>query len=203
MINPMKNEKESSPSAVSLLLLLLILVTAGVIILKDKAEIEQLKQKQAALSENIEVRDSLTNDMLTTFGEVEQNLTFLRDKRSEIMLVSQNEGRQRQKMLISDVVLMNKMLVSGSRKLDDLNNLYNTSDFENELLKNEIAQLNKLIDTYKIYIQQLKTEVDQRDSELTQIDIPVFQIKTENDLTSVSTQTKETILSRKNTIDSD
>lgn len=175
----MKNEKENSPSSVTLLLLLLILVSAGVIILKDKNQIEELKKKQAAMFENLEVRDSLINDMLTTFGKVEQNLTFLRENQGEMIPVNIRNGRSRQDMLIADVVLMNRMFESNSKKLDELNQLYSMSDFENELLKNEIEQLNKLIETYKINIQQLKTETDQPYSENTQTNLHDVQFNSD------------------------
>jgi hypothetical protein len=175
----MKNEKEKSPSTLTMLLLLLILVSAGVIILKDKNQIEELKQKQAALSENLEVRDSLINDMLTTFGKVEQNLTFLRENHGEMIPVNYGKGRSRQDMLIADVVLMNRILETNSRKLDKLNQLYSVSDFENELLKNEIEQLNKLVETYKINIQQLKTQTDKPDSEYTQADFHDVHFKSD------------------------
>ena len=177
----MKNKNENSPSAGTILMFLLILVSAGVIILKDKNEIEELKQKQAALSVNLEVRDSMINEMLTTFNKVEQNLTFLRAKRSEITLVSGNDYRNRQEMLITDVVLMNKLLVSASKKQDELHHFSKTSDFENELLKNEIVQLNKLLETYKKDIQELKKEVDNQEFELTQNELQVVHLKSDND----------------------
>jgi hypothetical protein len=175
----MKKEKDSSPSIVTLLLLLLILVSAGVIILKDKNQIEELKQKQTELFENLEVRDSLIYNILNTFGKVEQNLTFLRENRGEIIPVNYQNGRNRQDMLVADVVLMNKMLETNSRKLDKLNQLYSVTEFENELLKNEIEQLKKLIETYKINIQKMRTELDQPVSDFTQTDLHDIHFKSD------------------------
>jgi hypothetical protein len=181
----MKNEKESSPSGVSLLLLLLILVTAGVIILKDKSEIEQLRQKQSALFENIEVRDSLINDMISNIGKVEQKLNLLRENRDVIIPVTHQTGKNKNDILFTDAALINQIPEINSSKPDELCQFCGKSDLKTDLLKNEIEQLNKLIDNYKISIQKLRTDVDRQDSELAQNDKPFVQFKTKNVLTTV------------------
>ncbi|TNF44226.1 MAG: hypothetical protein EP310_03490 [Bacteroidetes bacterium] len=186
----MKNEKENSPSSVTMLLLLLILVTAGVIILKDKNEIEELKKNQAAMFENLEIRDSLINEMLNTFGKVEENLSFLREERVKIIPVSNSQSKSRQEILVADVVLMNRMLEASSKNFNELKKTTSISYFENELLRNEIEQLNKTIEAYQTEILELKAQLVRHDSEFIKTNDMNDRFQSETDLTSASIETK-------------
>lgn len=141
----MKNEKETSPSFVSILLMLLVLVTAGVIILNDKAEIEQLKQKQSALNETLEERDSVINEMLNTFGKLEQNLSFVRNNGNEMILLVQESGKSWQEGLITDVQLMNTSTEISSRQTEKMVSNHKSENIEMIWLKSENARLGKFI----------------------------------------------------------
>lgn len=141
----MKNEKETSPSFVSILLMLLVLVTAGVIILNDKAEIEQLKQKQSALNETLEERDSVINEMLNTFGKLEQNLSFMRNKGNEMIILVQESGKSWQEGLITDVQLMNTSTEISSRQTEKMVSNHKSENIEMIWLKSENARLGKFI----------------------------------------------------------
>ncbi|KAF0233084.1 MAG: hypothetical protein FD181_3819 [Prolixibacteraceae bacterium] len=141
----MKNEKETSPSFVSIFLMLLVLVTAGVIILNDKAEIEQLKQKQSALNETLEERDSVINEMLNTFGKLEQNLSFIRNKGNEMIILVQESGKSWQEGLITDVQLMNTSTEISSRQTEKMVSNHKSENIEMIWLKSENARLGKFI----------------------------------------------------------
>lgn len=141
----MKNEKETSPSFVSIFLMLLVLVTAGVIILNDKAEIEQLKQKQSALNETLEERDSVINEMLNTFGKLEQNLSFMRNKGNEMIILVQESGKSWQEGLITDVQLMNTSTEISSRQTEKMVSNHKSENIEMIWLKSENARLGKFI----------------------------------------------------------
>lgn len=72
------------------------------------------------LNQTIEYRDSLVNDMTNTFAQIEENLTFVRNKRDQMVLKPQ-EGQQNQKeLLVADIKLMNEMLDESSKKLKNL-----------------------------------------------------------------------------------
>jgi hypothetical protein len=193
----MKNEKESSPSAVSLLLLLLVLVTAGVIILKDKSEIEQLKQKQSALNETLEVRDSVINEMLNTFGKIEQNLSFVRNKRNEMILLVQESGKNWQEILVADVRLMNYLLEISSRQTEEKINKPKSGNFEMIWLKSENARLSNLINVHENSLKYLNTESGLTDFQITPKELQLAQLKSEIDQRTDTVEIKPQIIASK------
>jgi hypothetical protein len=193
----MKNEKESSPSAVSLLLLLLVLVTAGVIILKDKSEIEQLKQKQLALNETLEVRDSVINEMLNTFGKIEQNLSFVRNKRNEMILLVQESGKNWQEILVADVRLMNYLLEISSRQTEEKINKPKSGNFEMIWLKSENARLSNLINVHENSLKYLNKESGHTDFQITPKELQLAQLKSEIDQRTDTVEIKPQIIASK------
>lgn len=175
----MKNEKDTSPSAVSLLLLLLVLVTAGVIILKDKSEIEQLKQQQLALNETLEVRDSVINEMLNTFGQIEQNLSFVKNKRNEMISVIQESEKNWQEILVADVRLMNNLLEISSRQTEEKINKSKSANFEMIWLKSENARLSNLINVHENSLKNLNTESGHTNFQIAPKELQLAQFKSE------------------------
>ncbi|MBU3926529.1 MAG: hypothetical protein KKB74_01885, partial [Bacteroidetes bacterium] len=142
----MKTEKKSVIIGISVVLLLAIVIFAGIMISNKTNEIEQLNAQNTNLNTTIEERDSLVNEMVSTFDEIEQNLTFVRDKRGQLVL-SRGEGDKNQKeLLVADIQLMNEMLEESSKKIDELDKRLKSSGVEINSFKNKIAQLNKNIE---------------------------------------------------------
>jgi len=178
----MKTERKTIVVGISGLLLLLIVVIGGIVILKNNTQIEQLNQQNSNLSSTIEVRDSLVNEMTNTFDEIEQNLTFVRDKRAQMVVVPQEGVKNQKQILVADVKLMNEMLEESSKKIDELDKKLKSSGIEIKSFKNKIAKLNQSIQEQDKNIQQLKVEIEQRDYKIAEMDVQIVQLK--NDIAS-------------------
>jgi DNA repair exonuclease SbcCD ATPase subunit len=193
----MKTEKQTLVAGASGLLILLITVIAGIIILKDKAEIGQLTQHNLNLNTTLEIRDSLVNEMANTFDEIEQNLSFVRDKRDEMISIPGEGVKSQQEILVADVKLMNEMLAESSKKMEEMDKKLKASGIEIKSFKNKIAQLNKLILEQENSMAQLHEELEQRDNQLEEKEMRIAQLK--NDISSKedSIQTKSQIITEK------
>ena len=193
----MKLERKTVVEGVSGLLFLLVIVIAGFIILKNKTQIEQLNQQNSNLTTTIEVRDSLVNEMTSTFDEIEQNLTFVRNKRAEMVLIPQEGVKNQKEILVADVKLMNEMLEESSKRIEELDKNLKFSGMEIKSFKNKIAQLNQSILEQDSNIRQLKVEIEQRDYKIAEMDVQIVQLK--NDIASKedSIETKSQIIAKK------
>jgi DNA repair exonuclease SbcCD ATPase subunit len=193
----MKTERKTVVAGVSGLLFLVVIVIAGFIILKDKTQIEQLNQQNSNLTTTIEVRDSLVNEMTSTFDEIEQSLTFVRNKRAEMVVIPQEGVKNQKEILVADVKLMNEMLEESSKKIEELDKKLKSSGIEIKSFKNKIAQLNQSILEQDNNIQQLRVEIEQRDYKIAEMDIQIVQLK--NDIASKedSIETKSLIIAEK------
>jgi predicted nucleic acid-binding Zn-ribbon protein len=193
----MRTEKQTVVAGVSALLLLLVVVIAGIIILKDKTQIEQLNQQNSNLNTTIEVRDSLVNEMTSTFDEIEQNLTFVRNKRAQMVVVPQEGVENQKEILVADIKLMNEMLEESSIKIDELDKKLKASGIDIKSFKNKIAQLNKSVLEQDNNIQQLRTEVEQRDYKIAEMDVQIVQLKSDIASKEDSIETKSQIIAEK------
>lgn len=169
----MKTEKNSMLKWIVIGSLAALIVVAGVIIFNNKTQIDELSNQNANLNMTIEERDSLVNDMANTFDEIEQNLSFIRDKRSQLV-IDQKEGKQDQKeTLVADIKLMNEMLEASSNKIIELEKQLKSSGIEIGSFKTKIAKLNESILEQDKSIRNLKSELEKRDYQIAEMDLQI------------------------------
>ncbi|MDP2722188.1 MAG: hypothetical protein Q8O72_05485 [Bacteroidales bacterium] len=190
----MKTEKKSVIIGISAVMFLVVVILAGIMISNKSVEIEQLNAQNTNLNMTIDERDSLVNEMATTFDEIEQNLRFVREKRGQLIL-SQGEGNENQKeLLVADIKLMNEMLEESSKKIDELDKRLKSSGVEINSFKNKIAQLNKNIEEQNNSIQLLQTQLEERDYKITEMDLQMGQLQSDIALKADSIVEKSQII---------
>lgn len=165
----METNKKTLVNGIAAMLLLLVVIIAGIVIIKKTAQIDELNMHNAALNETIELRDSLVNDMTNTFAQIEENLTFVRNKRDQMVLKPQEGQENQKKMLVEDIKLMNEMLAESSKKIEELDKKLKNSGFEIKSFRNKIAQLTKSIEEQDNSIRQMRAEIDQRDYKISEM----------------------------------
>jgi DNA repair exonuclease SbcCD ATPase subunit len=196
----METNKKTILNGIGAMLLILIVVIAGIIIMNKKSQIDVLNQQNATLNETIELRDSLVNDMTNTFTQIEENLTFVRNKRDQMVLKPQ-EGQENQKeMLVADIKLMNEMLEESSKKIEELDKKLKNSGFEIKSFRNKIAQLNKSIEEQDNNIQQLRAEIEQRDYKINELGTQVASLQTDIAVKEDSLMAKSQVIADKSQI---
>lgn len=160
----------------TLAVLILVVLIGGVILVNDKNQIESLNQENRNLNAVIETRDSLVNDMAGTFDEIEQNLTFIKEKRGQLVLAQKEGNKSRKEMLVADIKLMNEMLVESSKKIEDLEKKLKSSGIDIKSYKNKIAQLTKTIGEQDESMKQLQAELDQRDFTIAEKEVQLAKL---------------------------
>lgn len=193
----METERKSVIISVAVVLFLLVVLASGLIIFKSKTQIEQLTLQNENLSTTIEVRDSLVNEMTNTFDEIEQNLTFVRNKRDQMISVPQEGGKNSKEIMVADIKLMNEMLEESSKKIEELDKKLSASGAQIKSFKNKIAQLTKNIEEQDNLIQELKAELEDRDYKITEMGRTIVQLKGDIAQKDDSIQTKSQLIAEK------
>ncbi len=82
----MENAQKTQLTTIIIAAFILIAgIVGGVYVYNQKeAEIKTLTMEKSGLNETIQKRDSVVNDMEGTFAEIESNMTFIKEKRSQI-----------------------------------------------------------------------------------------------------------------------
>ena len=102
-------------------LILIGIIGGGAYILNQKNDqIQTLVTEKNSLNQSIQMKDSLVNDMENTFGEIENNMTFIKEKRSQIATLQSEGGKNKKQMIAENVKLMNTMLEESSKKIAEL-----------------------------------------------------------------------------------
>jgi chromosome segregation ATPase len=174
----MNTERKTVEMDFSGLLILLIIVIAGIIILKNKAQIDQLNQQNANLNNTVEIRDSLINELILTFNEIEQNLSFSQEIHNQMANIQQESLNNQKEPLIANVKLLNELLSESSTAIDELDKRLKSSRIEIKSFKNKITQLSIIISEQDKNIRQYRTEIEKRDNIIVGIDTKLVKLRT-------------------------
>ena len=160
-----KNKKSRIATAVIASIIVFIIVFAGVSIYKNKtSEINSLQTENININQELEERDSLVNEMVTAFNDIEDNLKFIKEKREMLSIENEKEGRCDQKQaIIEDIKLMNEMLEKSSAHIEDLEKKLKRSGIEMSSFRKKIENLNKNIEDQNTQIAALQQQIEDRD----------------------------------------
>lgn len=199
-------EKEKSKALNSkvitpILILLLAAVITVVVINRKQVELKQLNSENMELENVLNGRDSLVNELVSTFDSIEQNLTFINERRSKLVLENiETSSASKKNALIKDIQLMNKMLEDSQAKIEELEKILNKSGINLRSFKNKIARLNKTIETQNLEMIELKSQIEDQNKRLAEVtnqkDSLKFEVLTVRD----TLNTKEIILAKQDSI---
>ncbi|RIH64702.1 hypothetical protein D1164_13780 [Mariniphaga sediminis] len=175
-----KWEKSILRNIVTGAIILLIVITGFIIILNKDAKISDLHMEKTNLSSLIETRDSVINELDGTLSEIEQNLTFIKEKRGQLELEQSEGNLDKQASIIEDIALMNTMLEESEKKIEELNKKLSSSNVEIKSFRNRIAKLSTELKEQNEVVVQLQRELQERDLHIAEMDVRVDRL--ENDL---------------------
>jgi DNA repair exonuclease SbcCD ATPase subunit len=194
----MKTERKRIVERIILAVLLLAIVVAGGIILNKKTEtINDLNVQKTDLNSTLESRDSLVNELVGAFNEIEDSLTFINEKRGQIKLETREGNPNQKEAIIADIRLMNEMLEASSKKIDELNKKLKSSGINIRSFKSRIDKLTKNIEEQNQNILALQTELEKRDSKIAEMNEQVAQLENNVALKSDSLMQKSHIIEEK------
>ena len=176
----MKTDNRPLIMGVTSAFLFLLVIVGGISLYNNRNQIKLLNLQNSTLSSTLENRDSLVNEMASTFDEIEQNLMFVRNKRDQMVSVPNEGGKSQKEILVADIKLMNEMLEESSKKIEELDKKLKASGIDIKSFKNKLAQLSKTIAEQDNNIQQLRAEVEQRDFKIAEMDTQIVQLTSEN-----------------------
>ncbi|MDX8338288.1 hypothetical protein SLH46_03765 [Draconibacterium sp. IB214405] len=159
------NRKIQGAVSIVLVVVLVIAALVGISTYTEKTnEINELHMQYAGINQDLQERDSMVNELVSAFDEIEQNLKFVKEKRQVLSVESKQEGNyDRKQAVIEDITLMNEMLEKSSEHIAQLERKLKNSGFEISSFKKKIAALNKSIDEQNTQIVALQQQIEERD----------------------------------------
>lgn len=161
-------------------------------------ELFSLQTRNKDLSIVLTERDSVVNELVDAFTEIEENLRFVKQKRSQLTIDSNKEGRlDREKSIIDDINLMNQMLEESSKRIAELEKRLKNSGFELKSFKRKLAKLSKTIEEQNTQIAGLRRELEDKNVLLADLNTKVFEMETEIANQSETIESKEMLIEEK------
>ncbi|MEI8113615.1 MAG: hypothetical protein WCI54_08295 [Bacteroidia bacterium] len=176
----MENSQKTQLTTIIIAAFILIAgIVGGVHVYNQKeAEIKTLTMEKSGLNQTIQKRDSLVNNMEGTFTEIESNMTFIKEKRSQIATMQTEGGKNKKQLIAEDVKLMNDMLIESSKKIADLEERLRKSGMNVKSFEKRIQALNETIETQNAEIAELKKTIDSKNTSLAEYGVKVKALNT-------------------------
>lgn len=156
------------PIAIIASIALLVVIGYGVYLNSQKTEqMEALQLEKSNLSENINQRDSTINDLFYTFNEIDENMTFIKARRSQLSLEASEElNVNRKTAILNDIRLMDSMLVASGQHIEDLEKRLKDSGIKMRAFENRIAALNTTLSESGAEIEMLRVSLDEKNYQI-------------------------------------
>jgi len=146
---------------------------------QKEAEIQTLVMERNNLSQTIQMKDSVMNDLETTFTQIEDNMTFIKEKRSQITLAQAEGGKNRKQLIVEDVKLMNTMLAESSKKMAELEEKLRKSGLNMKSYEKRLQALNETIESQNTEIAELKKDIENKNNNLAEYDTKVKNLSSD------------------------
>jgi len=136
--------------------------------------IEQLslmENQKSSFTMQLTERDSLINDWLITFDQIEKDLFAIKQKESMISINSSNSEfpANRKAQVIEDIKYINTLLESNKQKISSLSAQLKKSGSNMKGLQDRIAMLETSIKQYEADISEMKNTLVEKDFEIGQL----------------------------------
>ncbi len=155
-------------------------------------QLTQIESHNFNLTENIQDRDSVINDFVSTFNEIDENLTFIHQRRNQLTLEASKEiNSDRKSEILDDIRLMDSMLVASSKHIEDLEKRLKDSGVRMRSFENRIASLNQTITQNTTEMEELRRVVEEKDYQIAELSTRIDQYQTELDVKNEELYIKE------------
>jgi len=156
------------PVAIFGVIVLLTLIGFGLFQLSQKTDqLQALKLEKDSLSDEMYNRDSTINDLMLTFNEIDDNLTFINSRRNHLSLeAAQEMDGDRKTTILKDIILMDSMLVASSRHIDELEKRLKDSGVKMRSFENRIASLNKTMMENSTEMDVLRQSLEEKEYQI-------------------------------------
>jgi predicted nucleic acid-binding Zn-ribbon protein len=158
----------------------IILLFVGIIVFslynhEHKKLINLMETQKTSLTDKVNARDSVINEWITTFDDIEKNIAMIKEKEKLITVNSSNAEISREKRLqvLEDIKTINTLLEQNKKKIAFLNAQLKKSGGTIKVLQIKISELEASMKQNENEISELKTSLVEKKFEVEQLNTQV------------------------------
>jgi hypothetical protein len=170
----------SKPMMIAFILFLVIGVVFYSLYRREHKQLITLMETQKkSMTETITSRDSVINEWISTFDEIEKNLALIREKEKIITINSSDVefSKDKKEQILEDIKYINSLLEQNKKKIASLNAQLKKSGGTIKALQGKIAELEASMKQSETEISDLKTTLTEKDFEIEQLNAEMTDLQ--------------------------
>jgi len=148
---------------------LAIIISSIIVFSKKSKKIDHLNSENTKLENVLYERDSLVNEFISAFDTIENSLTFINERRSQLVLENNEVSSTQKDRIIRDIQMMNAMLEESSKEIEELGKRLKNSGIQIKSLKNKIASLTQSIEQQNSQIMALQSQIEKQNTQIAEV----------------------------------
>lgn len=135
-----------------------------------------MENQKTAFTEQLTARDSMINDWLATFDEIEKNLGAIKQKENILSVKTTDSefSKAKKDQILEDIKSINTLIDENKKKIASLNAQLKKSGTTITGLQTRIADLEATMQQHETEISDLKATLVNKDFEIEQLNTRVF-----------------------------
>jgi len=161
-------------------------------------QLAQMDNQQKSFTEQLTARDSMINDWLNTFDQIEKNLTAIKQKENILSMKSTGTemSKDKKNQVLEDIKAINNLIDENKKKIAQLSAQLKKSGTTITGLQSRISDLEASMSQYETQVSDLKTSLANKDVQIEQLNTNVVALR---DTVSFKDETIADQISRMNT----
>jgi uncharacterized coiled-coil protein SlyX len=202
-----KKEKKAKKDGLAMgvlitaIIAVVILIAGGILVnsyfkREHAKNVTMLENQKTQFTEQLTSRDSVINEWVLTFDQIEKDLATIKEKENIINLKSSDRefSKDRKQQIIKDIEYINTLLDQNKKKIASLSAQLSKSGMTIKSLQTKVEELEASMAQRETEISDLKTALTQKDFQIDQLNSKM------SDMQLAITQKDETITTQTNEI---
>ena len=177
-------------------LTILAVCALAIVSCKNEAPKQDLMMTQLrdSLNQIISQKDNEINDMIATFGDIEEGFREITEAQSRVTLAKQGEGTNSAQRIKENMQFIQQTMRQNKELINKLKQQLRESSFKSDELKKLIDNMQQQLEEKEAQMQALREELDKKGIHIAELDETVANLNTNvNELTEETTQKSQTI----------
>ena len=153
-----------------------------------------LSQRVDSLSQIIAQKDNEINDMMSTFGEIEEGFRAISEAQDRVAVAKSGEGANTKERLRENIRFIQNTMKQNKELINKLKQQLRESSVKGDALRKLVDSMQKELEDKEQQMQQLRAELDSKEIHIMELDEQVANLNNDvAELTTENTQRAETI----------
>ncbi len=138
-----------------------------------------METQKVTFTEQLTARDSMINDWLTTFDQIDKNLSAIKQKENILSMKSTSTefSKDKKNQILEDIKAINTLIDENKKKIANLSAQLKKSGGTITGLQTRITDLEASMTQFESQVSELKTVLASKDVEITQLNTNVVALR--------------------------